>query len=196
MKPLTLISLLVLILYSASANAQKRKPSLPSVPPCDRTIDQVPLIRGLRLGQSHSELKRLLPTQSESSRVDEYGVRTLVLFPLMAGPSSSSDMLAGIDMMMLTYFDDSLVALRIDYKLEASWPTNLHFVAAIAQQLKLPRHGWVQRDPSVLICRGFLVEVANARFRPSLRMLSPQAFEAMVERKAEVEERKRARFRP
>lgn len=190
MKPLFLALLLVLSLSTASA--QKRK-SAPLPEPCTVTIDQVPLIRGLRLGQPYDQLQPALPRRLTFDRPDEYGIRRVWLSPSFL---ISPEQLAGIESVLLIYFDDSLVDMEINYKNEVPWQSNLHFVAAIADQLRLPRTGWQQRDPSYLVCRGFVVKVAHATVMPTIELFSAQVSDEIAKRKAEVEEKKRGRFRP
>ena len=190
-----LILALLITLPFSTAQAQKRKPA-PAVEPCKLTIDQVPTIRGLRLGQSHEHLKRILPTRFDRfdwDKTDEYGVLRVSLMPAsLADPEK----LSGINYISLIYFDDSLKSIEIRYGRDIEWQSNPHFVGAIAEQLKLPRVGWLERDPAYLICLGFVVEVAHASIMPTLRIVDLQFPDEIKQRKAEVEEKKRARFRP
>lgn len=163
---------------------------------CDLTVDKVPLIRGLRLGQPFKHLKTILPTRFdrlEFQKADEYGLRRAHISPAIL---LSPDSLTGIQSMSLTYFDDSLKSIEISYTRDIKWESNLHFVATIAEQLNLPRQGWQQRDPSYLLCRGFYVEVAYAKLMPTLRVFDTHFTQEVEKRMSEVEEKKRARFRP
>lgn len=182
--------LLCLILLPVSAFAQTK----PVVPPCKVTIDKVPLIRGLRLGQPYQHLNEALPRRYDlDAEPDELGLRRVILSKVLL---SSPEKLSGVSTVSLIYFDDSLVSLEIHYTDDIRWPSNLHFVAAIAQQLNLPREGWVERDPSYLLCQGFIVEVRSATILPTLKMWDITFADEAVKRKAALEERKRARFKP
>lgn len=188
----SLLLALLICLPVLTIRAQQRK-TQSAVEPCSVTIDQVPLIRGLRLGQAYEHLQKILPRRYILEEPDEYGIRRVLLSPsLIISPES----LSGVESVSLVYFDDSLVRIEVRYARDVPWESNLHFVAAIAKQLNLPREGWRQRDPSYLICRGFVVEVAYATIMPTLRMVSSHFTDEVEKRKAEIEEKKRARFRP
>jgi hypothetical protein len=191
----TLIFILACIMFplvSISTNAQEKKN--PAESRCVMTIDQLPQIRGLRLGQPYEELLKVLPrTVTIDPGQDEYGVRK-VPFPIYFLETPA--LLANVYSLNLMYFDGSLSGIHIAYTSGTLWQTNLHFVAAIAEQLKLPRSGWLGKDTSHLNCRGFAVEVSKATFRPTILVVDTTALDAIAARKREVEKRKRAKFRP
>lgn len=186
-------SCLCLVLFAflaTTAYSQTKKPPL-----CAVTIDQVPLIRGLRLGEPYEHLQTVLPIrlQGINFKPDDLGLRSVLISPdTIIDPKS----LNGVMILSLSYLDDSLSSIDITYDTTVRWQSNLHFAAAIAEQLKLPRQGWLQRDPTFLICQGFFVEVSGATFLPKLRIVDLRFGEELTKRKAEVEEKKRARFRP
>lgn len=185
-------ALLCLILLCAPVFAQS-KSNAAQVQPCSVTIDKVPLIRGLRLGQPYKHLDEVLPRRFDHDSEDEVGLRRVYMYPWQL---DSPESLEGVDDLSLIYFDDSLVEIAIQYKRDTRWASNLHFVAAIAQQLNLPREGWKERDPSILLCDGFLVEIGSANIMPRLRISDTRFAQVVLTRKKEIEEKKRARFKP
>lgn len=186
-----LLALLLLFCFTVTEGQSRSKP-LPPATTCKLTIDQAPLVRGLKLGQSIDQLQRDLPRIARWSDEDpdEYGLRRILLSPRML---EDPEKLAGVTSVSLDYFDDSLVSIEITYSREVKWQSNLHFVAAIAEQLKLPREGWRQSDPSILTCDGFFIEVADAN---KLRMMDLRFPALAVKRKAEVQEKRKSAFKP
>ena len=163
-------------------------------PPCPLTIKDSPTIRGLRLGQSYNSLREVFPPSYDFlNKPNEYGVNQVLLTEASV---ASREQLEGIDLISLTYFDNLLVDIRINYRRSVEWQSNLHFVSAIVEQLKLPRDGWQERDPSYLVCQDFGVEISGARLAPELRILDRRFPYALLRRKEEVEARKRALFKP
>ena len=170
------------------------KPRPASLQPCNVTIDRVPLIRGLRLGQPYSRLQTAIPrTHNYDLEPNELGVRRVLLDKHFL---ENTEVLAGISSVALVYFNDRLVDLNIRYTSDIKWQSNLHFVAAIAERLNLPRAGWLERDPSYLVCQGFVVEVSGAEYLPTLHMFDWRLADDLTERKAEIEAKERARVKP
>lgn len=188
-----LLCLIVLFALPNSGQAQKK-----TVEPAPCLLTEAPVVRGFQLGQSIQDIRSVAPSQYDSLKRlrDDYGVTSFIM-PAEVSPDRFRD----IEKMSLTYFDDRLVSLEIRYKPRVDWQSNLHFASAIAEELKLPREGWRNRDPSYLPCQGFRVEVASsvalgAGRYPRLRLIDTHFADALAARKAEVEARKRAQFKP
>lgn len=186
-----LLALLLLFCFTVTEGQSRSKPTA-TPPPCKITIDQAPLVRGLKLGQSFDQLPRVLPriARWRDEDPDEYGLRRILLSPRML---EDPETLTGVTSVSLAYFDDSLVSIEITYSREIQWQNNSQFVAAIAEQLKLPREGWRQSDPSILTCDGFFIEVADAN---KLRMMDLRFPAQVAKRKAEVQEKRKSAFKP
>lgn len=188
-----LLLCLVIAAYSFPLAAQTlENKSAPT--PCPLTVKDSPTVRGLRLGQSYDQLREVLPPRFDlSDEPNEYGVTRVVLTYLSV---ASGKQLEGIDLISLTYFDNLLVDIKIDYQRSVEWQSNLHFVSAVVEQLKLPRNGWEEKDPSYLVCQDFGIEISGARYAPRFRLLDRRFPYALLKRREEVEARKRAAFKP
>ena len=191
--PMKTLLLALLLLFSPTVTegqSQSRKPAATATN-CKMTIDQAPLVRGLKLGQSFDQLQRVLPriVKTSGEDPDEYGLRRFRFSPAVL---ENPETLNGVTSVSLAYFDNSLFSIEITYS-DIKWQSNLHFVAAIANQLKLPREGWQQADPSILMCQGFFVEVADVN---KLRMMDLRFPARVVQRKAEVQAKQKSAFKP
>lgn len=172
-----LAAIIIVLCFTGTIAAQAPQPR---VEPCAVTIDEAPAIRGLRLGQVYGELQSVLPRRYDilGEKPDELGItRVSLSADLLSDPKK----LDGVRSLSLAYFDNSLVSINIEYSIDVAWQSNLHFVAALAEQLKLPRQGWQQKDGAIM---------------PTILLIDTRFADKAVKRMAEVEESKRRGFRP
>jgi len=162
---------------------------------CTLTADQLPEVRGLRLGQPFSTFYELFPNRYIELQVrkDDIGLQEPTVSPILLGHPKS---LEGVSRIDLKYLDDKLVSMKVDYDTEVRWQSNLHFTSAIAEQLRLPSQGWQGRDPTWIICNGFYVETSNATFLPSLQVERTDLVLEIKKRHEELDRKKRIEFKP
>ncbi len=192
--PLDELSKLVL-----TPNEQKVSPTTAKRPSdkarenkCTLTIDQSPIVRGLRLGQPLAMLVELFPNYGVSLRPDpnEIGLSETHVIPGLLGDEQS---LKGIEWIELRYLDGKLASIAIDYDDTVSWQSNLHFTAAIAEQLHLPVQGWLYKDPSLLTCDGLFVVTSRA---DRLRIERTDLAVELRRRQQELDQKRRRDFKP
>lgn len=186
---------LAFIVVALQTNAYAQAPAK-----CELDISQAPEVRGLKLDQPSAKLRELFGDDGSSfSRKylldrdpDELGKSTVLLSSILF----RSERLKGISDMTLTYLDDRLASIHIYYDPEVKWQSSAHFAAAIADQLKLPAQGWVNRTAPRLECQGFFVEVYAESLLPRLRIERTDLTAELDRRSNENERKKRANFKP
>lgn len=180
--------LLVILACTLTAFAQKQP-----IKPCSLTLEQSPVVRGLKLGQEYGALSDILPRgrYGRTEKPDEIGE----ISPLFTAASvSDRNLLKGISLLRLSYIDNRLEAISIYYDSSVEWESDLHFTSAIAEQLHLPTKGWIPSEIGLrLVCDGFFVETRDTQW---LVMERSGYREEMAKRRATLEQKKRAEFKP
>ena len=171
---------------------------------CPLTVEQSPTVRGLKLGQSPSEIRTLFAVEGNEDltrialdldrRPDETGVREQLISSSMLG--LRSDKLKGTRNISIRYLDERLASFQIAYDGNVKWQSSAHFAAAIAEQLHLPTEGWQDTGVALrLTCQGFYVE--TTAFASSQLKIERTDLDAEIAlRRAQLEQRKRAEFKP
>ena len=147
-----------------SAQTKKTSKKLPS-PQC--TLAQAPSLRGFSLGQTDTEIDRMMPPfkaeyekekNSESNINDEEIGLTYMGFGDMDFSNSEIKDTA----ITLHFLDDKVIFISIKYR--EFEPKNLKdFMNQLTEKTNLPKEGWLIEDKyhSVLKCSGFRIEVAT-----------------------------------
>jgi hypothetical protein len=181
-------ALLVALACALTVSAQKQPAK-----PCLLTLEQSPEIRGLKLGQTPSDVDKVLRREPHvlSLKADEIGERqeSLTRYSLQ-----DRELLKGISILGLNYLDDQLSVIRVFYDSSVRWESNLHFTSAIADSLHLPTDGWSKSEVGVrLACTGFSVETYLSQW---LIIRRSGYSEEVARRKAAIEQKKRVEFKP
>jgi hypothetical protein len=166
---------------------------------CELTLDQSPVIRGLKLGQSHAYRTANLRFQYDGlilSDVDRRQKETGIVEERISPEIlESSVTMRGIQSVSLTYLDDKLISIVVLYDDSATWKNNIQFTDSVARSLDLPTKGWIGAGPSVLLCNGFSV-TTGSHHRAGLMVTRSNAAEDVKARIEQVEEAKRRAFKP
>lgn len=198
MKPLILA--LAFFLLAPMINGQTK--SKTTVESCALTIEKAPEVRGMRLGQDRSALQAVFGDeygtlikriQFLDLRTDDIGRR---IVRIINSALYKSETLKGTRALTLTYLDDRLESISIHYDDSVTWQSSAHFAEAIAEQLQLPRTGWADEVVPRLTCEGFFVEVFAGGSSATLRIESTKFESEIAKRKASLEQKKRAEFKP
>lgn len=194
------VLLAILLLCYDSVSAQK----------CELTLEQAPELRGFKLGMTVTQARVKLPGVV-FPKPDENGELTLFLTGTSlrkSDPAATGDVRNGV----LTFFDGRLVSLGIGYGDSVKWDNVDEFVFTVAQSLGLPPI-WPRRtsrtddygDSEVysaernLFCPGFLISVRLSKLRrppASITMMDRSYPTRQAERRRDLEERKKSRFKP
>ena len=169
---------------------------------CPLTVEQSPVVRGIKLGQTVAEVRSLFPEADnnhtasltlgfESMRSDDLGVTQQTI-----NPFRDSARLKGIENVWLRYLDGRVASFRINYDTSVRWQSSAQFAAVIADQLHLPAEGWRQDGFSIrLTCSGFYVDVIGVV--GNQLTISREDLDAEISRRyAKREQQKRADFKP
>jgi hypothetical protein len=162
---------------------------------CALTVEQSPEVRGLKLGQDYEVLRSLSSKglQYRNRGADDIGITRLYLTPIL---DRDMEMMKGVGHIELIYLDGKLSSFEIDYDSDVMWHSDAHFAAAIAEQLKLPTSGWVDKyGTASLQCAGFVVE-AEAFSNGKLKIETSNLQQEITKRRAERDQKKRVEFKP
>ena len=201
MKILAIVVAIGFVLFVPEGRAlSQTKSAMTETNKCALTVEQSPIVRGIKLGQTVAEVRSLFPeadgnrTSSlalgfESMRADDLGVTEQALF-------GDSERLKGTHNVMLRYLDGRVASIKIRYDNSVYWQSSAHFAAAIANQLHLPVEGWRENHLFMrLTCSGFYVDVAAVG--SNQLTISREDLDAEISRRrAKREEQKRADFKP
>lgn len=197
MKILFLISCLLLFCLPNPSQS----PAVQQVGKCSLRTEQSPEVRGLKLGQSPNLLGGIFPDQyhggliefRDAVKPDNLGLYKKIIVNRYSGSEGN---LKGVDFIRLSYLDSALASIEITYSPSVQWESAAHFAAALAQQLKLPTTGWVDRIGNIrLDCQGFFVETRNSR-GGRLLIEKDNLQTEIASRKAASERKKRVEFKP
>lgn len=203
MKILAIVVAIGFVLFVAEGRALSQTNSATTeTNKCPLTVEQSPVVRGIKLGQTIAEVRSLFPEADdnynarlalgfESMRSDDLGVSMqMITTPFDSGR------LKGTESVMLRYLDGRVASFRINYDNSVRWQSSAHFADAIADQLHLPAEGWRNDGPSVrLTCSGFYVNVIGV-FANQLTISREDLDAEISRRRAKREQQKRADFKP
>lgn len=192
----TLLTLLLILAAVLTVAAQKQP-----LKPCTLTLEQAPEVRGLKLGQRPGLLAGFFPDSysggirefKDDIKPDEVGLyRKLITNRRLEPP----DNLKGVSFIRLSYLDESLASIEITYSSDVKWQSASHFASAIAEQLRLPTDGWVDRigNPR-LECQAFFIEATNS-LGGRLLIERTNLRREISTRRAVYEQKKRVEFKP
>jgi hypothetical protein len=177
-------------------------------PKCNLTLAQAPVVRGLRLGMSLSELLALFPVSryntsinqevSRAEKLPELGEATLS-FGLHQYPEGE-DRFAGVSQVGVTIFDRKVVSFTIQYKweTEAQWTVE-SWIRKLAEAFNLPgSENWVRAcercHEAALNCGGLKIEVS---LYPNRVILTAPSYQEEIRRRAKaIAEKKQGEFKP
>lgn len=183
------------------SKAQKRPTEINK---CPLTIEQSPTVRGVKLGQSGSDIQTLFAVDGDEDltrvalgldrKPDETGVSEQLISSTLLG--IRSDKLKGTRYISIRYLDSRVASFQIAYDSSVNWPSSAHFAAAIAEQLHLPTEGWQDTGLSLrLTCDGFYIET-TAFSTAQLKIERTDLETQIAIRRKQLEQRKRAEFKP
>ena len=191
------------------------------VTPCRMTADQLPEIRGLRLGMSVTDVSAAFPEDSSKNAVqkavndakkpDAYGFGAATLFP---GPESNSN-LAGLQSISLQLVDDRVSMFRVDYARGTPWKNADQFVNRLSAAFHLPAverwkrvnllgNPYEKESPKVdygvrlLACNDFtvLATINNGNGSSAIIVKNPSAEQVVNDRREASKEKARQAFKP
>jgi hypothetical protein len=186
---------LVLILVLACAAQSQIKPS---AQPCSLTVDQSPSVREFKLGETYLPRPRTSLSESTDGLLgytSDANADIGVIREDLSNVLKESQRFEGIREIETTYLDGKLASFEIRYDGSTRWESSRHFAAAIAEQLHLPTTGWVNSYHPRLNCDGFFVE-ASVPLYPILKIERTDLQSKIAARRAGVEQKKRADFKP
>ena len=205
MKILAIVVAIGFVLFVPEGRAlSQTKGAMTEIKKCPLTVEQSPVVRGIKLGQTIAEVRSLFPEVDnnriasvglgfESMRSDDLGVTEQTITSTLLG---DSERLKGTQHVRLRYLDGRVASFQIYYDTSVRWESSAHFAAAIADQLHLPTEGWRENHLLMrLTCSGFYVDVTAVG--SNLLTISREDLDAEISRRrAKREQQKRADFKP
>lgn len=178
------------------------------------TLDQSPMIRGIRLGMTAEEVFSHFPGSNEDSfnkrsvesaaRPPNYGLARIG-FQRSLHPSPNNERLAGVDSISITLFDEQVTDLQVSYAGPGSypsgpsWPNIDDFIARLSEAFGLPEPKyWVAKGPSqkAVNCSGFEIEARDVSGQASVRIHNDAYLNTLRQRATADEEKRRREFKP
>lgn len=171
---------------------------------CTVGIDVAPDIRGIQLGMSYADARRMF-SDSLGFRLaqvaNEVGEIEVEL-GLLDWPTGSTKF-KGINKIHLKFIDVRIAGIGVGYDAETQWPSIDAFTSQISKTLTLPAPAWQKpnnADPTnarVMYCNGFRVIALINKGGPSfIGLVDIKAEQLVKERRAAIEEKKRHTFKP
>lgn len=162
-------SALLLLLFALPLVAQE---------PCNLTLPQAPLIRGMKLGMAEADVLKVLPSNPQALEI------------------SPKPGFEGIWSINPEYHKGRLSLLEIRYDRSIVWEDSAEFAIAITRALDLPAKAWrsESRSTAFLPCREFRLEIDSDHRMLKLIDLTAVS-DAEKERLADEARKKRA-FKP
>ena len=205
MKILVIVVAIGFVLFVPEGRAlSQTKGATTETKKCLLTVEQSPVVRGIKLGQTIAEVRSLFPEADndriasvalgfESMRSNDLGVTEQTITSTLFG---DSERLKGTENIKLRYLDGRVASFKIYYDTSVRWQSSAHFAAAIADQLHLPAEGWRENNLLMrLTCSGFYVDVAAVG--SNQLTISREDLDAEISRRyARREQQKRADFKP
>jgi hypothetical protein len=136
----------------------KTKPS-PMPTQCDLTLEDAPVIRGLKLGMARSDADRIIPLDRVTI-LDSPDIRA---YPKPGGAGSFEN----VSQVTARFVEDKLHGLEIEYSEDAvKWKNARDFAENLSANLNLPARFWKYnaKNPvlSEMQCREFLIKINSS----------------------------------
>ena len=173
---------------------------------CELTLEQSPELRGFKLGMTTAQAQKQLAGVA-FKKPNQLG-KQFVYFAGSKLKSRGSDDTRSVIVGSLTFLDGRLMMVTINYDDSVKWEGIDEFVFKASQSLGLPpawpmkkgieddgEYGFAWRE---LACVGFTIK-ATFREEPAymaLELKDARYTDLLYERQRELEERKKARFKP
>jgi hypothetical protein len=186
-------------------SAVQETPQQPKVKPCELTLKDAPVIRGLKLGITQDSVERLFGIGSDNKTLFYYGSEKTFPNDLSHYTFYNSSLekftaLSDIDSLELDFFRDELHSIKVRYSDKAGIFTKEQFKSKISEVFKLPVEGWansqfyIETDVSFPIaeklkCAEFEVEISLGNTLTLTNGFTSQKIK-------EIEEDKRKTFKP
>lgn len=172
---------------------------------CTLTREQSPEIRGIRLGMSAEQLRRLFPESNNqqtitdaianAKKVESYGESRLTLQP---DPRTPNPRFAGVNFISVELLDERVTRFSVQY-VGPEWNNVQEFVAKLSEGLKLPT-GFSEGNDSYsnLKCDGFKIDayVNRGSTQSSVYVVDTVSPQVVEDRREAAREKSRRTFKP
>jgi hypothetical protein len=177
-----------------------------TAPPCTLNVEELPEIRGFKLGMTLEDIRRRHP-KFKIPEPDETGYAEMtysVSYYLSYGEESliNEEDRKGITGIKVAFLDGKLVRLRIIYDDSVKWKDVPEFLQAMIRALKLPdAKFWINHDADTaqLNCNNVVVQVRliqDARNGGSIAFGQLGIDKTRTERARSIEAKKKQGFKP
>ena len=175
----------------------------PTPSPCTIKAADLPALRGFKLEQPLEAYQTRFPGLVARHYVapDDRGLLTDHLSRIDFYDRDLRERQAefeGVDTIEVQFLDDKLVSLKIDYDSSTKWENSREFTATIAKTLNLPSTGWRGRQEyAELECADFkVVTTTDILGKGELMITKSDLDQVLVQRRKDIEEKKRRAFKP
>ena len=185
------------------ATGQARKRSSVETP-CRMSADQLPDIRGLRLGMSVADVSAVFPEPSsrkaiqkavdDAKKPESYGFAIASLF---RSESQANPNFAGLESIQLELLDERVSSFTVRYDRQTPWDAVDQFAARLAHTFHLPapEHWKLEYGVRVLTCNGFTIFVFLNNGN-GITVKNATAEQVVRDRREAAKEKVREAFKP
>jgi hypothetical protein len=193
----TLNACLILIIalffnYSSLAQAVVQSPQ----EGCVQRMSEFPVLRGLRLNMTRSDVMKIYPLASARKPKDEIGVTTLFIIKDQIVDDEHKRNLKGL---IMEFMDDNLQLITFMYDDSVKWGSLPKFVEGLSGSLNIPVKYWETKSEGVYAsvnCSDFTLVAFLLGDEPSLLVQVRGYAEIAIQRKKDIEQRKSKSFKP
>lgn len=155
--------------FGQSKSKTKPKPKLKNLPKCELKAEQLPLVRGLRLGVSEKYVMNLYPTakfeEPEFSLFqDGYIAR------IKKSEIQNERLSKNIEIIFITLNDNNVTNFSVYYDDKLTWTSGKEFALKIAESLKVPFEFWEKSEKD---SSNFYVFCTDFSIHTNLKDLNP-----------------------
>lgn len=172
--------------------------------PCRITTNQLPEIRGLRLGMSVADVLAVFPEPSsrkaiqkavdDAKKPESYGFAIASLF--RSEPQANPNF-AGLESIQLELLDERVSSFTVRYDRQTPWDAVDQFAARLAHAFHLPapEHWKTEYGVRVLTCNGFTIFVFLNNGN-GITVKNATAEQVVKDRREAAKEKVRQAFKP
>lgn len=164
----------------------------PKIKPCELTLKDAPVIKGLKLGMTRDEVQKAFGVEQTDKRSPFYYFGAKILpngvahYRFYNFTLKELDGFQDISVLELDFFYSEVHSLTVEYSKESANFTNEQFRLKISESFNLPVDGW---SNSSLKCAEFEVEVSSGNILILTNLLTSEKIK-------ESEKKKRETFKP
>lgn len=199
----TIVCLITILIMGLSISGQAT-PKRMSTPPkiskptpvkCEMTLDQAPVIRGLKLGMEEKEASAILSGKAEWKYNAEDDTSTAIAMPISLLDGSYLPGFDGVSFVHLASYYTKIYQIQLMYGMK--WESINEFVDNFSPKLGVPRAAWQRHVLGAeMPCKGFHIVLMWSPQSSDLQLTNDLVVEQIAETKQKDINAKKKAFKP